>query len=124
MSPGQQHGDRGGDADGDGQHAEGQQVSLAPAQIRAPALCDGDPEGQRERQGGDQSRRRAARADEKHAAAPAGDEIAAARGVSPGSPVLLTRTRHYTVDGKLIEYAETMIPAGHWHTRAYTITGN
>lgn len=67
---------------------------------------------------------RAARADEDNAAIPAGDEIAAALGVSPGSPVLLTRTRHYTADGKLIEYAETTIPAGHWHTRTYTITGN
>jgi DNA-binding GntR family transcriptional regulator len=67
---------------------------------------------------------RAARADEDHAAAPAGDDIAAALGVKPGSPVLLTRTRHYTADGKLIEYAETTIPAGHWHSRAYTITGN
>jgi hypothetical protein len=38
--------------------------------------------------------------------------------------VLLTRTRHYTADGKLIEYAETTIPAGHWRTRACTITGN
>jgi DNA-binding GntR family transcriptional regulator len=67
---------------------------------------------------------RAARADEQNAAVPAGDEVAATLGVSPGSPVLLTRTRHYTADGKLIEYTETTIPAGHWHARAYTITGN
>jgi DNA-binding GntR family transcriptional regulator len=67
---------------------------------------------------------RATRADEEHAATPAGDDIASALGVTPGSPVLLTRTRHYTPDGKLIEYAETTIPAGHWHARVYTITGN
>lgn len=62
--------------------------------------------------------------DEENAAIPADDEVAATFGVNPGSPVLLTRTRHYTADGELIEYAETTIPAGHWHTRAYTITGN
>jgi DNA-binding GntR family transcriptional regulator len=67
---------------------------------------------------------RAARAEEESAATPAGDDIAAALGVNPGSPVLLTRTRHYAADGTLIHCAETMIPAGHWHTRAYTITGN
>jgi hypothetical protein len=38
--------------------------------------------------------------------------------------VLITRIRHHTADGKLIQYAETITPAGHWHTRAYTITGN
>ncbi|SRR5208337_3506777 len=67
---------------------------------------------------------RAARADEDHAAGPAGEDAAAALGIAPGSPVLLTRTRHYTADGKLIEYAETTTAAGHRHTRAYTITGN
>ena len=44
--------------------------------------------------------------------------------IDPGSPVLLTRTRHYAADGKLIEYAETTTTAGHWHSRTYTITGN
>src|SRR5207245_2459789 len=67
---------------------------------------------------------RAVRADEESAAAPAGDDIAVTLKVDPGSPVLLARTRHYAADGKLIEYAETTIRAGHWHTRAYTITGN
>ena len=67
---------------------------------------------------------RAARVDEENAAVPAGDDIAAALGVDPGSPVLVTRTRHYTADGKLIEYAETTTVAGHWHSRTYTITGN
>lgn len=67
---------------------------------------------------------RAARADEEHAAGPAEDDAAAALGIAPGSPVLLTRARQYTADGKLIEYAETTSAAGHWHTHAYTITGN
>ena len=67
---------------------------------------------------------RAARVDEGHAAGPAEDDAAAALGIAPGSPVLLTRTRQYTADGKLIEYAETTSAAGHWHTHAYTITGN
>ena len=67
---------------------------------------------------------RAARVDEDHAAGPAGDDAAAALGIAPGSPVLLTRTRQYTADGKLIEYAETTTAAGHWHSRTYTITGN
>ena len=67
---------------------------------------------------------RAARADEEHAAIPAGDDTGAALGIAPSSPVLLTRTRHYTADGTLIEYADTTTAAGHWHSRAYTITGN
>ena len=67
---------------------------------------------------------RAARADEDYAAAPADDDTAAALGITPGSPVLIIRARHYAADGKLIQYAETTIPAGHQHSRTYTITGN
>ena len=67
---------------------------------------------------------RAARVDEDHAAGPAGEDAAAALGIAPGSPVLLTHTRQYTADGKLIEYVETTSAAGHWHSRTYTITGN
>ena len=67
---------------------------------------------------------RAARADEDHAAAPAGDDTAAALGISPGSPVLITTVRYYAADGKLIEYAETTMPPGRRHSRTYTITGN
>ena len=67
---------------------------------------------------------RPARALEEHAAATAGDDTAATLGITPGTPVLITRTQHHTADGKLIQYAETITPAGHWHTRAYTITGN
>ena len=67
---------------------------------------------------------RAARADEDNAAIAAGDATAAALGVDPGSPVLVTRTRHYAADGTLIESAETTTVAGHWHARTYAITGN
>src|SRR5919108_677933 len=51
------------------------------------------------------------------AAASAGDDTAAALGISPGAPVLITRARHHAADGKLIQYAEIITPAGHWHTR-------
>ena len=67
---------------------------------------------------------RAVRVDEENGAIPAGDDTAAALGVNPGSPVLLTRTRHYAADGKLIEYTETTTAAGHWHAHTYTVTGN
>jgi GntR family transcriptional regulator len=67
---------------------------------------------------------RAARADEDHAAAPADDDTAAALGISPGSPVLITRARYHAADGKLIEYAETTMPGGRSYGRTYTITGN
>ena len=67
---------------------------------------------------------RAARADEDHAAAPADDNTAAALAISPGSPVLITTVRYHAADGKLIEYAETTIPAGRRYGRTYAITGN
>jgi GntR family transcriptional regulator len=67
---------------------------------------------------------RPARALEEHAAAASDEDTAATLGVTPGTPVLITRARHHTADGKLIQYTETITPAEHWHTRAYTITGN
>ena len=67
---------------------------------------------------------RAARADEEHAAAPADDDTAAALHISPGSPVLITAVRYHAADGKLIEYAETTMPAGRRYIRTYAITGN
>jgi DNA-binding GntR family transcriptional regulator len=67
---------------------------------------------------------RPTRALEEHAAAAADDDTAATLGITPGAPVLITRARHHTADGKLIQYAETITPAGHWQTRAYAITGN
>ena len=67
---------------------------------------------------------RAARADEDHAAIPADGDTAVALGISPGSPVLITRVRYCAADGKLIEYTETTMPSGHRYGRTYTITGN
>ena len=67
---------------------------------------------------------RAARANEDHAAAPAGAGTAAALAISPGSPVLITRARYHAADGKLIEYAETTMPGGRRNSRTYTIAGN
>ena len=67
---------------------------------------------------------RASRADEDYAAAPADNDTAAALGISPASPVLITRIRYYAADGKLIEYTETAMPSGHRYGRSYTITGN
>jgi GntR family transcriptional regulator len=60
---------------------------------------------------------------EEHAAAPAGDDAAAALGIPPGSPVLITRTRHHDADGKLLQYAETTTPAGRWQARDYILAG-
>ena len=67
---------------------------------------------------------RASRADEDYASAPADNDTAAALGISPASPVLITRIRYYAADGKLIEYTETAMPSGHRYGRSYTITGN
>ena len=67
---------------------------------------------------------RPTRIEEEHDAALADDDSAAVLGIAPGSAVLITRTRYYATDGKLIEYAETTIPAGQGSTRIYTVTGN
>jgi GntR family transcriptional regulator len=111
--------------------ADGQPASITTAWY-PPAIADGAP-----RLGESQplpagtlayitevAGARPARALEEHAAAAADDDTAATLGITLGTPVLITRARHHTADGKLIQYAETIAPAGHWHTRAYTITGN
>jgi DNA-binding GntR family transcriptional regulator len=67
---------------------------------------------------------RAVRVDEEHAAVAASDDTAATLRVVSGSPVLVTRARHYAADGKLIEYAETTTVAGRWRGRTYAISGN
>jgi len=67
---------------------------------------------------------RATRIQEEHDAAVADDDSAAVLGVEPGSPVLITRTRYYTTDGKLIEYAESITPGGQGHTRTFSVTGS
>ena len=55
---------------------------------------------------------RAAQADEDYAAAPAGDDTAAALGITPAHQVLVTRARHYAADGVPIQHAEITIPPG------------
>ena len=67
---------------------------------------------------------RTARADEEYTATSADDDTAAALNISPGSPVLVSRTRRYAANGTLIESAETPIPAGRPYRRTYAITGN
>jgi DNA-binding GntR family transcriptional regulator len=64
------------------------------------------------------------RAEEQCSAEAADDDIAGALGVAPGSPVLTVRARLYDADSKLIEYAETVVPAGHELTRTYIVTGS
>jgi hypothetical protein len=56
---------------------------------------------------------RAAQADEDYAAAPAGDDTAAALGITPAHQVLVTRAPHYAADGIPIQHAEITIPTGH-----------
>jgi DNA-binding GntR family transcriptional regulator len=67
---------------------------------------------------------RPARVREEHAAAAADQDTAAALGIPPGSPVLITRTQHHDADGKLLQYAEAISPAGTWRTRDYVLTRN
>ena len=67
---------------------------------------------------------RPARVHEENSAATADDDTAAALGIPPGSPVLITRTQHHDADGKLLQYAETITPAGTWRTHDYVITRN
>ncbi len=67
---------------------------------------------------------RPAQVREETAAAAADDDSAAALGISPGSPILITRTQHHDADGKLLQYAETITRAGRWRTHEYVVTRN
>jgi DNA-binding GntR family transcriptional regulator len=67
---------------------------------------------------------RATRAIEEHTAALTSDETAATLGIPTGSPVLITHTRHYGGDGKLIEYAETIARGEYPRIRTYVLTSN
>jgi DNA-binding GntR family transcriptional regulator len=67
---------------------------------------------------------RAARVLEEHAALTADPDTADSLAVPSGSPVLVTRTRHYSSTGQLIAYSEISAVAGNWHARSYTIPGN
>jgi DNA-binding GntR family transcriptional regulator len=66
---------------------------------------------------------RASRVTEENAAAAASPDVAATLGAPPGSPILLTQTRHENATGQLIAYSQTVAVAGNWHTRKYTIVG-
>jgi len=55
---------------------------------------------------------------------PADKDTAKALSVPAGSPVLVTRTRYHAADSQIIAYTETATTAGHWRTRAFTISGN
>jgi DNA-binding GntR family transcriptional regulator len=112
---------------GEDGHAASITVSWYPPAIadRAPRLADDQPlPAGTLAYIAEVTGNRLARVDEDHAAGPAEADAAAALGIAPGSPVLLSHARQYTADGKLIEYAETTAAAGHWHSRTYTITGN
>ncbi|SRR5579875_150806 len=61
---------------------------------------------------------------EEHAAGAAAGDAAAALGIPARSPVLITRTQHHDADGRLLQYAETVTPAGHWQARDYILTGS
>jgi DNA-binding GntR family transcriptional regulator len=60
---------------------------------------------------------------EQYSAEAAEVEVASTLGVPAGSPILMVRTRLHDADGKLIEYSEAFILAGHIQARTYTITG-
>jgi len=67
---------------------------------------------------------RPARVHEEHAASVADDDTAAALGIPRGSPVLVTRTQYHDADGKLLQYTETITPAGRWRAQDYVVTRN
>jgi DNA-binding GntR family transcriptional regulator len=64
---------------------------------------------------------RTARIHEENTASAAKPEASATLGVPPGSPVLLTRTRHDSASEQLIAYSETVTVAENWQARAYII---
>ncbi len=67
---------------------------------------------------------RVARVLEERAAVPADEDTAATLGVSPGSPVLLTRTRYFGKEDQVIAYSEHVAPAETWRTLSYAISGS
>ncbi len=66
---------------------------------------------------------RVARVIEERAALPADTETADTLDVSPGSPVLVTRSRHYGTTGQLVAYSESTLTAGNWRSFSYTVAG-
>jgi DNA-binding GntR family transcriptional regulator len=67
---------------------------------------------------------RLARVIEENASLPADEDTAKSLGIPPGTPVLISRERHYTPTGQLIGYAETSTTTGRWQSRTYTLEGN
>ena len=68
--------------------------------------------------------KRAARVIEENAAVPADADVVKHLGIPAGTPILVSRARHYTSAGEIIGYTEKSTAAGRWQTRTYTITGN
>jgi GntR family transcriptional regulator len=64
---------------------------------------------------------RVARVTEDRAALPADDETAQSLNVPPGSPVLVTRARHFDSEGQVIAYSESTMPSGIWLAFSYTV---
>jgi DNA-binding GntR family transcriptional regulator len=64
------------------------------------------------------------RVSEQHSAQAADEEVAEMLGITPGSPVLAIRARLYDADRNLVEYAETMIPAGIPRDRTFMVMSN
>ncbi len=67
---------------------------------------------------------RAVRVIEENAALPADEDAAESLGIVPGTPVLVSRARHYTSADQIIGYAETSTTTGQWQSRTYTLAGN
>jgi GntR family transcriptional regulator len=67
---------------------------------------------------------RGVRITEKNAALPADEDTAESLGIATGTPVLVSRARHYTPMGQIIGYAETSTTTGHWQSRTYTLASS
>lgn len=67
---------------------------------------------------------RPTRATEEALAVPADEDSAKALGITPGSPVLIIRTRYHAADGSIIEYSHTTTVPECPNTRSYILTGN
>ncbi len=66
---------------------------------------------------------RVARVLEERAAMPTDTDTADLLDVPPGSPVLVTKARHFSTTGQLLAYSESTLAAGNWHSFSYTVVG-
>jgi len=64
------------------------------------------------------------RVDERYSAEAAGEAVAEALGIAPGSPVLTIRAGLYDAEGNIVELTETTIPAGGSRSRTFTVMGS